>query len=69
VKHIDGSVVIRLKSRLKIDQGSNPNDYSRKLIEKSQMSAKRAEEKQRWVQTFKNALDLSITRTFGDLRL
>jgi hypothetical protein len=63
---ITGSVPFELIEQ--IDQGHNPDDYSRKLIEESQMSAKRAEEKQKWMRTFKDALDLSIARTFGDLR-
>jgi hypothetical protein len=63
---ITGSVPLALIEQ--IDQGHNPDDYSRKLMEESQMSAKRAEEKQKWMWTFKDALDLSIARVFGDLR-
>jgi mediator of RNA polymerase II transcription subunit 10 len=47
-----------------IDQGNNPDDYSRKLVEESQQSAKRAEEKQKWMRCFKDSLDSSIARNF-----
>jgi mediator of RNA polymerase II transcription subunit 10 len=61
---ITGSVPFELIEQ--IDQGHNPDDYSRKLIEESQMSAKRAEEKQKWMRSFKEALDLSIAHSFGE---
>lgn len=61
---ISGSVPLELIEQ--IDQGNNPDDYSRKLVEESQMSAKRVEEKQRWMREFKGALDRSIATTFGD---
>jgi hypothetical protein len=47
-----------------IDQGGNPDDYSRKLVEESQQTAKRAAEKQKWFRCFKEALDASIARHF-----
>ena len=49
-----------------IDQGNNPDEYSRKLVEESQMGAKCVEEKQRWMRAFKDALDSSVTGTFSD---
>ena len=61
---ISGSVPLELIEQ--IDQGNNPDDYSRKLVEESQMSAKRVEEKQRWMRAFKDALDISIAGTFSD---
>jgi truncated hemoglobin YjbI len=47
-----------------IDQGHDPDDYSRKLVEESQQTAKRAEEKHRWLRCFKESLDSSISRNF-----
>jgi mediator of RNA polymerase II transcription subunit 10 len=61
---ITGSVPFELIEQ--IDQGHNPDDYSRKLIEESQMSAKRAEEKQKLMRSFKEVLDMSIARSFGE---
>jgi mediator of RNA polymerase II transcription subunit 10 len=59
---IKGSVPYELIEQ--IDQGNNPDDYSRKLVEESQQSAKRAEEKQKWLRCFKDSLDASIARHF-----
>jgi mediator of RNA polymerase II transcription subunit 10 len=59
---IKGSVPYELIEQ--IDQGNNPDDYSRKLVEESQQTAKRAEEKQRWLRCFKESLDASISRNF-----
>jgi mediator of RNA polymerase II transcription subunit 10 len=59
---IKGSVPYDLIEQ--IDQGNNPDDYSRKLVEESQQTAKRAEEKQKWLRCFKDSLDASIARNF-----
>ena len=49
-----------------IDQGNNPDEYSKKLVEECQQSARRVEEKQRWMTSFKNHLDASIAANFSD---
>jgi hypothetical protein len=59
---IKGSVAYELIEQ--IDQGGNPDDYSRKLVEESQRTAKRAAEKQKWLRCFKEELDESIARHF-----
>ncbi|OHT08558.1 hypothetical protein TRFO_22901 [Tritrichomonas foetus] len=64
---ISGSVPMELLEQ--IDQGNNPDDYSRKLVEESQQSAKRIEEKQKWMQSFKDSLDMSIDSTFPNKKL
>ena len=62
---ITGAVPFELIEQ--IDQGNNPDDYSRKLVEESQMRAKRVEEKQKWMKSFKDSLDKSIMEQFGEL--
>lgn len=47
-----------------IDQGNNPDDFSKKLVEECRQSAKRVEEKQKWMQAFKEKLDASIEANF-----
>lgn len=55
---ITGEVPMELIDQ--IDRGYNPDDYSRKLYEESQQSAKQVEEQQKWMQSFKDSLDSSI---------
>lgn len=62
---ITGSVPIDLIEQ--IDKGNNPDDYSRKLVEEQEMSARRDQEKQKWMMAFKDSLDRSIVDQFGDL--
>ena len=50
-----------------IDQGNNPDEYSKKIVEECQLSAKRVEEKQRWMVSFKEHLDASINANFSEL--
>ena len=50
-----------------IDQGNNPDEYSKKLVEECQLSTKRVEEKQRWMKAFKDHLDASVSANFGDI--
>lgn len=52
---VEGSVPLELIDQ--IDKGNNPDEYSRKLIEECRMSAKRVEEKQKWMSAFKDSLD------------
>lgn len=59
---ITGSVPMELIEQ--IDRGNNPDDYSKKLVEAHQQSAKRVEEKQKWMQSFGDSLDLSIEANF-----
>ncbi|KAK8834182.1 hypothetical protein M9Y10_043995 [Tritrichomonas musculus] len=59
---ITGSVPMELIEQ--IDRGNNPDDYSKKLVEESQQNAKRGEEKQKWMQRFKENLDSSIEASF-----
>ena len=60
--NIKGSVPLDLIEQ--IDKGNNPDDYSKKLIEQCQMSAKRVEEKQKWMQHLKDTLDGLIATHF-----
>ena len=60
---IKGSVPMDLIEQ--IDQGNNPDDYSKKLVEECQQSAKRVEEKQKWMQSLKNNLDTLISTHFS----
>ena len=57
---ITGSVPYDLIEQ--IDKGSNPDDYSRKMVEESQQSERRVAAKQRWMQAFQNSLDQLITQ-------
>lgn len=59
---ITGSVPLKLIEQ--IDRGNNPDDYSKKLLEESQQSAKRVEEKQKWMRAFKDNLDSLIGAQF-----
>jgi mediator of RNA polymerase II transcription subunit 10 len=61
---ITGSVPFELIEQ--IDQGNNPDDYSKKLKEESELSQRRAEVKKKWMLSFKEALDSSIKRNFED---
>ena len=64
---VTGSVPMELIEQ--IDQGNNPDDYSKKLVEESQQSAKRVEEKQKWMQSFKDNLDISIDAAFPNKKI
>lgn len=61
---VQGTVPLELIQQ--IDQGNNPDDYSRKLIEESQMNARRVEEKQKWMQSFSDSLNASVQASFPE---
>ncbi|OHT04304.1 hypothetical protein TRFO_28179 [Tritrichomonas foetus] len=64
---VSGSVPMELLEQ--IDQGNNPDDYSKKLIEESQQSAKRIEEKRKWMQNFKDNLDMAVDSSFPNKKI
>jgi len=61
---IKGSVPLELIDQ--IDKGINPDNYSKKLADECQKSAQRVEEKQKWMQSFKDSLNSIIDKNFQE---
>lgn len=61
---ITGAVPLELIEQ--IDKGNNPDDYSRRLVEESRLSAQRVAKKDHWMRSFGDLLNERIARDFAD---